>query len=317
MLPRAQRRQLIWITAAAIAVYVTMRLLPTGTNLNHTDFRVKGQNSIEFCDAQNPQFIPVVAVASPVTMTVVTAATPTAGRLVDGVLTLRTFSGKGIAPQDLLEVHAKLMHLMIVDPSLTDYEHVHPQPGKTPGSWTFSFSPRYAGTYRLFADFTPIATARGLYAEADVEVTGASAAPVTATTFRGTENDRAAFAADHPALGQGVDREGYRFTLKSATMPVRARQLIDLTFSVAAPNGGRVPLAPIMGAYAHLVAFDAKRSGFAHLHPNQSDPLAAPDATHPELKFKVTIPNAGRYVIWTQVNLGGHEVFAPYWFDVE
>src|SRR4051812_2946330 len=80
-----QRRQFIVITAVAAAIYVILRLLPTGTNLNHADFRVSGGNSIEFCDPLNPQFIPVVAVRSPVTMTLTTAIPPVAGRLVRGV----------------------------------------------------------------------------------------------------------------------------------------------------------------------------------------------------------------------------------------
>lgn len=306
-LAKGQRRQLIWITLGAIAIYVTMRLLPTGTNLNHGDFQVKGGTSIQFCDAHNPQFIPVVAVKSPVTMTVSTDAAPQAGREVHAVLSLHTFSGKPIAPQDLLEVHTKLIHLMVIDPSLTDYEHVHPQPGKTPGDWTFTFTPRYSGTYRLFADFTPVATARGLYANADVEVaagSGAAHAPDPATL-------------PHPQLDRVVDYDGYRFLLRAAAHPIRVRQLVDLTFQVEAPHDARVPLQPIMGAFAHLVAFDSGRNGFAHLHPDQPDPLTPPDPIHPALKFKVTIPTAGTYVIWTQVNLGGHEVFVPYWFDVE
>ena len=78
-----------------------------------------------------------------------------------------------------------------------------------------------------------------------------------------------------------------------------------------------VPLEPVMGAFAHLVAFDRARSGFAHLHPAQADLTQRPDALHPQLDFKLTIPRAGRYVIWAQVNLAGSERFAPFWFDVE
>ena len=63
-----EKKQIAIITAVALAVFVGMRFLPTGTNLNHMDFRVSGQNSIEFCDPSNPQFIPVVAVRSPVAM---------------------------------------------------------------------------------------------------------------------------------------------------------------------------------------------------------------------------------------------------------
>ena len=48
----------------------------------------------------------------------------------------------------------------------------------------------------------------------------------------------------------------------------------------------------------------------------QADPMQAPDRTNPMLEFKITIPSPGRYVIWAQVNLGGRELFVPFWFDV-
>ena len=75
-------------------------------------------------------------------------------------------------------------------------------------------------------------------------------------------------------------------------------------------------MQPVMGAFAHLVAFNDERSGFAHLHPQETDLAKRPDAQHPELTFKITIPQAGRYVIWAQVNLGGEEAFVPFWTDV-
>jgi hypothetical protein len=71
-----------------------------------------------------------------------------------------------------------------------------------------------------------------------------------------------------------------------------------------------------MGALAHLVAFDEARSGFAHLHPNETDKFHSLDTRWPRLTFKLTIPRAGRYVIWSQVILDGREVFAPFWFEV-
>ena len=54
----------------------------------------------------------------------------------------------------------------------------------------------------------------------------------------------------------------------------------------------------------------------SHLHPMEVDLLAPPDAVHPQLNFKVTIPESGRYVIWAQVNLGGTEVFRPFPIEV-
>lgn len=301
---RRQRWQLLIITLAAIGIYVGLRLLPTGTNLSHMDFRAQGKNSIEFCDPLNPQFIPVVAAQSPVTLRVACATTPTVGRAVSAVLSLRTSSGKPVAPEDLLVVHTRPLHLMIVDPTLTDYQHVHPEPGRTAGDWTFSFTPHRAGTYRLFADFTPVATGRGLYASADVLVAPGQEATAEVTAKQGEPN------------AWDIEREGYRFTLRPTPAVLRARQPIDFQFAVTAIAGGRVPLGQVMGAYAHLVAFDSTRSGFAHLHPVQTDPTQAPDAEHPVLAFKLMIPSAGRYVIWAQIALAGRETFVPFWFDV-
>ncbi len=55
-----QRRQIVGLTVAAIAVFALFRWLPTGTNLSHGDFRLEGDNVLEFCDPAAPQFLPVI-----------------------------------------------------------------------------------------------------------------------------------------------------------------------------------------------------------------------------------------------------------------
>ena len=64
----------------------------------------------------NPQFIPVVAVASPVALTL----TALEGAVKPGVearfaAKLTTASGKPIAPEDLLIAHTRLLHLLVID----------------------------------------------------------------------------------------------------------------------------------------------------------------------------------------------------------
>lgn len=288
-----QRRQIVWITAGALGLYVLFRLLPTGTNLNHIDFRVQGGGSIEFCDPSNPQFIPVVAVRSPVSMTLAVNEPVQAGRVAQVSLVLNTASGKPIGPEDLIVAHTQKLHLLIVDPTLGDYQHIHPVPADKPGEWRFEFTPRSAGIYRVFADFTPVATARGLYANADLNVTGTNAVAPAAPGFA-----------------------GHAFQLQPAELPLRAGKTADLAFTIARSDGAVVRLEPVMGAFAHLVAFDEMRSGFAHLHPNETDLTRPPDARQPRLTFKITIPKPGRYVIWAQVKIEGREFFTPFWFEV-
>jgi hypothetical protein len=294
----AQKRSIGLITGVAVVLFVAVRLLPTGSNVNHMDFRMEGKGALEFCDPANPQFIPVVAVRSPVVMTLEAATPPAKNQPAEFTLTLRTASGKPIGPSDLLVAHTEKLHLLIVDPTLSDYQHVHPKPGRHAGEWKFSLTPERAGAYRVFADFTPIATQRGLYAAADFTVPG-----TVPTVFQ--------------QANTSVRTGGYAFTL-DLPAALHAGQPADLRFRIESQGKVKepVPLQPVMGAFAHLVAFDEARSGFAHLHPKEIDLATPPDPFRPELNFKVTIPQAGRYVIWAQVNLGGAEQFVPFWVDV-
>ena len=252
---------------------------------------------LEFCDPAAPQFLPVTTARSPVSLEV-SPLVAEAGVATDFIFRLATSSGKPIAPVDLLVAHTRKLHLMVVDPSLTDYQHIHPIPGDVPGDWLVSFTPKLAGAYRVFADFTPAATARGLYATVDVDVPGES------TAF------------DHrPNLNEVVNE--FQFELSLEDDHIRARESTDLTLSIRHQAGDSVALGEVMGAFAHLVAFDEDRTGFAHLHPRETDLANPPELTAPELHFQITIPESGRYVIWAQIVLNGIEVFVPFWFDVE
>ena len=301
-LSSAQWRQFVWITLAAVSLYLFFRFLPTGTDLNHMDFRVTGKNAIEMCDPSNPQFISVIAATSPVALTLKTAAAPTAGREVQVTVRMTTANNKLIAPEDLVVMHTRKLHLLIADPSLTDYQHLHPEPTRVPGEWSFTFTPKLGGIYRIFADFTPAATNRSLYANVDLVVAGEQ-----------LSTPELAAAMTPSWIGQ---RDAYRLELVPGTRQIRAGQATDLKFSVTNTGGGAVGLEPVMDAYAHLVAFDTARSGFAHLHPMDADLGVAPDSIKPTLSFKITIPAAGRYVIWAQLKINGREKFVPFWFDV-
>jgi hypothetical protein len=290
------RTQIVLITIAAIAIYAGFRALPTGTNLHQVDFNTQGKGMIELCDPSNPQFVAVTTARSPVTMTVSTDAPAAPGRESRLTLTLATSTGKPVGDRNLLVQHTRKLHLLVIDPTLRDYQHLHPEPGETEGEWTVAFTPRLAGTYRVFADFVPVPTGRSLYTGADLPVAGEVIEKPVAFSWSATV-------------------EGYRFELTPAA-PIRAGQPADLVFTVLAPGGGPVPLEPVMDAYAHLVAFDLNHSGFAHLHPVEAALTPFADPAKPVLNFKITIPDAGVYVIWAQVKIAGREVFAPFWFEV-
>ena len=195
------------------------------------------------------------------------------GREARLTLALATSTGKPVGPTDLFVQHTRKLHLLVVDPTLRDYQHIHPEPGEKAGEWTFAFTPRLAGTYRVFADFVPVPTRRSLYAGADLPVSGD-------------------VAVNTHVLSWDAEVEGYQFKL-TPVAPVRAGKAAELAFTVTRADGGRVPMEPVMDAYAHLVAFDSGNSGFAHLHPIKVDPH----------HFEVPLPRLppGDYSIYGEV----------------
>ena len=68
------------------------------------------------------------------------------------------------------------------------------------------------------------------------------------------------------------------------------------------------------GRLAPTISLRAKKANghWTHWTRVPADPGDAPDARQPRLTFKITIPQAGRYVVWAQVNLGGTETFVPF-----
>jgi hypothetical protein len=289
-LSRAQWRRIVVATAVAVLIYTGFRHLPTGTNLSHLDFR-PGGSSVEMCDPSNPQFIPVVSVKSPVALTV------TPARVAQGSESLLTFrleaaSGKPVGPADLAITHTRRLHLLVISPGLDDYQHLHPEPGAALGLWQCTFTPLRNGTYRVFADFTPIATGRGLYGFTELTVAPTSSTSVSSSTER--------------IAAELLRPEG----------PVRVNKRTMLELAFRLPAGGAVALETVMDAYAHLVAFDAERTGYAHLHP-----LAAPDgskldALAPRLRFEVTFPRTGRYTLWAQYRESGYDQFKRFELEV-
>jgi hypothetical protein len=289
------------MTAAAAALMLALRLLPKGPQLTHMDFISGGPGALEFCDLQNPKFLPVRTRSSPVTMSLDSAMPLTAGGTEEVTLALGTVTGKPIGPGDLVPTGAERINLLAVDPDLEDFQVFPPVPGDRPGRWRFAFTPRRTGVYRIFADFTPAATGREMYASADLEVGPGVGAFGNAPTGR------------EPSWT--ADREGYRFSLTPAAIPIRAREPAELKFNVESPDGGPALLQPIDGGLASLVAFDRDRTGFVNLRARAAGGAASAPG-RPPLVFSVAIPDPGRYVVWSRVSLGGREIDAPFRFEV-
>jgi hypothetical protein len=75
-------------------------------------------------------------------------------------------------------------------------------------------------------------------------------------------------------------------------------------------------LQPVMGAFAHLVAFDDECRGFAHLHPKENlIPVEGEETYRGPLTFGFRPPSTGHFRLWAQVRIDEQEIFVP--FDLE
>jgi hypothetical protein len=143
---------------------------------------------------------------------------------------------KPLTLDDLKEAHTKKLHLLIVDPTLTDYHHIHPVAGKNPGEYVFDFTPLKNDSYRVWADVIPVATGKQEYVQADMGTPAKEKASIDKAT----------------SMTATVD--GYTFTLALDGEP-RAGAPVMGSVTVSKDGQAFNGLEPVMGAFAHVVGF--------------------------------------------------------------
>lgn len=285
--------QLGLISIAAIAAYVGLRSIPTvDCGFLHYEPISVTADGIEVCGTESvPLFLDLERLRFPVEAHLIPSGPVNTGEPTEFTLRLTTERGDPILPHELLVTHTELMHVLITDPSLDDYHHVHPMPLGASGDWQFTLTPRQAGTYTVIVEAVLQRTRRQIVAR---------------TTF-GIPGDATAQAFTHTSGQASFD--GYTVHLVPENPPTTGGE-VRMRLSVARDDGKSLRLEPIMGAYAHLVAFDEQRRGYAHLHPLFSGEETNP--TEPRLSFAMATRQAGNYRIWAQLKLEGRERMIPF-----
>lgn len=222
------------------------------------------------------------------------AKTPEAGVSVPVAVKLTTKDGKLVTSADLELAHTKLVHLLIVDSSLTSYTHEHPVE-TAPGEWSFTFNPRAGGTYTVFADLLPKATGAQEYAKTTVTVAGAVRPLDT-------------------SVNQTAIVDGYRYDLKiPADEPLTAGAASLVSVHVTKPDGTPATnLEPIMAAFAHGVGFTADLTGVLHVHPMGKEPKRDSERGGPDLSFHLQPAMPGFFKFYVQVQIDGQSRFAGF-----
>lgn len=198
-----------------------------------------------------------------------------------------------ITDDDLKLVHTKKFHLLVVDSTLTDYQHIHPQATSTRGVYSFEFTPKMDTGYRAWADITPVKTGKQEFASADL-----------------TPRKPGATLEKKTSMEAMVD--GYHFKLSFDTPPVAGSESMG-TITVTDKQGKPVKsLQPVMGAYAHIVGFYDDFHTVVHTHPMGEEPTSESDRGGPDMTFHIEPAKPGYIRIFAQYKINGRDVYAPF-----
>ncbi|MFT4901824.1 MAG: hypothetical protein ACI81V_001101 [Lentimonas sp.] len=291
----SKRLQMVLISALFLGLFFFIRSLPVQScNIAHYGDYLTADGSLGYCGDEDIHFFDLDQLTYPFTVELEPQGDLVSGQPVEFYFILKGPEGRGVGPDELIISHTERIHLLLVSDDLADYQHVHPEPTDVFGQYRFEMTPRQSGEYRAYFDFIVVASLRRALVDERFNVSGAE------------------LAASQPAGARlSVVQDGRRFSLITESIDFHPSETIRFELEVIdLATGDATPLQEVMGALAHLVAFDASRNGFAHMHPllpYQSD-VAAPS----KIPFAFNAVREGHFRIWAQVRIDGADVFVPF-----
>ena len=233
-----------------------------------------------------------------VVATISTDAPLEPGELAHATLHLRRTMDHPVTLDQLIETHTKKIHLLIVDQSLIDYHHEHPQPTDTPGDYAFEFTPTKPGAYYAWADLRPLPFGLQEYDKTLIAGTG-EPEPVSDKNIRLV-----------------ADSEGFHFEFSLEKGEIKAGEITNARLRVTRDGKGFSQLEPVMNAFAHLVGFHEDGETVLHMHPIGAPIVNESDRGGPVLEFKIFVTKPGFTRLFAQVQIEGRQVFAPFGIQV-
>lgn len=198
-----------------------------------------------------------------------------------GQLAFRVLTDDGTPLTSFRTTHEKDLHLIVVRSDGGYFRHVHPRLDPATGTWTVPWTWDAAGTYRVYADFTPGDGSDGLTLTRTVDVAG---------PFRPVA-DRPVTTHDH------VD--GDDLSLSGDLVAGRDSELVVTVTRDGAPV---TTLQPYLGAFGHLVALRDGDLAYLHVHPREAAPADAA-MSGPTIAFTAEVPTPGRYLLYLDVRI--------------
>ena len=213
----------------------------------------------------------------------------------DGDLSFQILDESGEPVTEYTTAHEKDLHLIAVRTDGAGFQHVHPELDTSTGTWSVPWTWDEAGTYRVYADFTPAGEeAEGITLTRAIEVAG---------DFTPVETE-----------AQTTDEvDGYTVSLNG---DLTAGTSSELTISVERDGQPVTTLEPYLGAFGHLVALREGDLSYLHVHAEGDEPQAG-DTAGPEIRFAAEAPTADRYLLYLDFQVDGQVHTAEFVIDAK
>lgn len=240
--------------------------------MHYGDF-VNADGVLDVRGYQESQFFRMAEMRYPTLIELTPLTQPRVGEPLACKLTLFTSNGRPLRWEDIVMSHTERIHALVVDPSLGDHRHIHPQPAGPNGHYLLQLSPRTPGDHRVYLNFISMHNNRRILLETGFSVPDE---PLTA-------------AAAHRLQYAHADLE-FAFEPQQANLVVGRK--LRFRLRVAHQQGLPTTFATVMDAYARVVIFDVEGSGFAHLHPLNTF-IRGQNPQDPDLEFAFQFDQAG------------------------
>jgi DMSO/TMAO reductase YedYZ heme-binding membrane subunit len=167
-------------------------------------------------------------------------------------------------------VYDKPAHLVIVDSTLTYFNHIHPTATQDGFDVTTQFPKE--GEYHMYLSFQPFGAIEQQVA-------------FTITVGAGSESTRSTQVPDSKLTKTFGD---YQTTLDTIP-PYKADELSSglqrMQFTVKESNGRAATLKPYLASFGHLVMINQKTYEYVHVHPTNLKPPKPNENGGPEVEF--------------------------------
>ena len=212
------------------------------------------------------------------------------------ILFIQDKDAKPIDVSQFEVVHTQPVHLLVIEPGLSDYHHEHPVQ-KATGQYAFSFTPQTACSYQAWVDVQP----KGSHQQyIPVDLKGAAEC-----------NELLDKTVNLEASSQGYD---FKLELEG---DLKAGEAVFANMSITKDGQPVDFLEPVMGAFAHMVGFYEDYETIAHIHPMGKEPTEDTERGGPSLRFHIEPERTEYLKLFAQVQIDGKQVFAPYGLEVK